>query len=1279
MNHATFRRRRVGARSAATAAVVSALLVLVSAPSPAQTVQDKYERMRDRQYEQNSMFQLFAEPTLVLDVNEYQCGIRNQGDTCSDVFNSPTGGGGFWPTGSANQYMFNSGINMAGIIPANAGFAWAGDTTGAYFFDARGTQQHGEGLTGIYNSLDPNDLANWPCATTGDDVLPSNVTGPCSPANPNFPEATAFVADTSLFNEVLIGRKSASQQDSWVMYWDGNPARSANRTHPMGMLVQQRTMAWNFPSGNEATVYIIYKFTNVTNNSFFQRINEAQFFGGENGLPDGGWPIDSIYVSFDVDPDVTADFDLNYSTAILPFNMGVAYEGEFQAPDFTYFPDIFFPPFFTNAPGLVGVKYLQSPISPVTGEEVGLTLFTVHENPSSPGATFFDPFGVQQLWRYLSGNIRPDAGDPPCTFTNPKERRLCFLAQTPKDTRFLQASGPFSLGPGESQTVVVAEFAAATVATPLIQLGNTPANNPGTPSLRPGCEANQIRPIEVGAGWVSTTTTACSETPGVIDQFKVNFVPGSLLGRALVAQTIFDNDFLLGFAPEAPQFFVVPGDNQVTIVWEESPTEESGDPFFAAAGDPNNALFNPNYRQFDVEGYRIYRGSSPSNLQLIAQFDKAGSVFLDFICETDPTFVAGDDCPDDGPDNIPGTADDDPDEVDIVSPFVQFPIGGVVRLQDGSTFVTNADTALADRINAGTARDMTNSGIPFAFVDTNVRNGFQYFYQVTAFDINSFRSGPASLESSSDTKEAFPQNPSSDLTSAQFSVGLFGRGEEPLQIDPPSLDRVTGTFSGPQAPTGLLDGEFLPFAPNLLSTGSFDVRVDSIVPVYYSGEYFLTVTGQEGTVIRGSPDNFGLGGLCISGGADRRCEFELPPISVPSDPDARQALLDEGIEAPPASGQLTLSLAIETPQWHSGDSDWAYTVPGFWEFDPPSPEALDGGSRWFDGENEEMADPTLGLAHGQLDGVDVIWQPVPFQDVLADYTALDGATYGGDLMRRFFQSTWLARRGADVKVYWGAGTVDSVIDITHDLPVEYSPATRASYGFVGDADGDGVLTHGDIWYTVGLEKTSTWGDLAVDFPAQLSPDPIGMPIDIDGDLAADGNGFYMYMLGEPYMFLASSAPSNTVWTYRSYNGIVSRDESGTYSYDERPRTPGIPGLRFALEVSERAQIRPETADLTQVHTVPDPYYAVSQFDLNPAAKNLRFVNLPARATIRIFTIGGVLVDVINHDDPAGGGQETWDLRNRSNQFVASGVYFFHVTTPNGDEHVGKFTIVNFAN
>lgn len=242
-------------------------------------------------------------------------------------------------------------------------------------------------------------------------------------------------------------------------------------------------------------------------------------------------------------------------------------------------------------------------------------------------------------------------------------------------------------------------------------------------------------------------------------------------------------------------------------------------------------------------------------------------------------------------------------------------------------------------------------------------------------------------------------------------------------------------------------------------------------------------------------------------------------------------------------------------------------------------------------------------------------------------------------MRRFFQTTWLARRAADMKVYWGSTGVDSVIDVTHDLPVPYSQAIRGSYGFVNDdANGDGVIEYVDFWYLDGLQKTSTIG-CASSGPdmTTLSPQPQLRPVDVDGNRQANGQGFAMYIAGEPYIFQTSSIPSNTVWTLRTYNGIVTK-ASGGYTFQSTPRTPGVTGLRFAVTVQAAADVQPQTADLSRIHTVPDPYYAASQYDPAAGVRRLLFVNLPARATIRIYSLSGLLVDIIEHDDPGGGGQ-----------------------------------------
>ena len=87
--------------------------------------------------------------------------------------------------------------------------------------------------------------------------------------------------------------------------------------------------------------------------------------------------------------------------------------------------------------------------------------------------------------------------------------------------------------------------------------------------------SDTARLIDRIAGWVRHTDV---NGDGVISQDEVVTQPRSLLDKALVAQAVFDKGFLLPSAPDAPTFFLVPGDNQVTIVWQKSATEDRGDP-----------------------------------------------------------------------------------------------------------------------------------------------------------------------------------------------------------------------------------------------------------------------------------------------------------------------------------------------------------------------------------------------------------------------------------------------------------------------------------------------------------------------------------------------------------------------------------------------------------------------------------------------------------------------------------------------------------------------------
>ena len=392
-----------------------------------------------------------------LEVNRVFCGINVLGEVCVDPTNSSVVAGGFWPKGTPNQYIFNSGLQLAGIIPSDAGFDWAGDTTGVYFMDARGDQGAGDPVSLIFNSLDPDDAANWPVG--------------------------AEVRDTAIYNPILIGRDNLAQQDLWVRIWDGNPTIAGGREHPMGVLVEERALGWAFPSGNEDIVYIVYTFYNISASDravydgLYPAIQDSVWAiatdyvaGAEDrfgvDIPSGGYAITDMYAAFYMDPDV-GDAGSNYSTAILPYNMAIAYKSDFLEPGWTYPPDINGPP-FSPSPGFVGVKYLLSPQDPVTGAEIGLTMFS---NTLNQSTGFPDPVGVVQMWRYLSGEVSPAQGDNNCTFPNPKDRKLCFLSDTQADTRFFQSSGPFVLQPGAAASIVVAYVHAAPVAKPLEDLG----------------------------------------------------------------------------------------------------------------------------------------------------------------------------------------------------------------------------------------------------------------------------------------------------------------------------------------------------------------------------------------------------------------------------------------------------------------------------------------------------------------------------------------------------------------------------------------------------------------------------------------------------------------------------------------------------------------------------------------------------------------------------------------------------------------------------------------
>ncbi|MGB2957356.1 MAG: hypothetical protein WBD30_00555, partial [Bacteroidota bacterium] len=96
-------------------------------------------------------------------------------------------------------------------------------------------------------------------------------------------------------------------------------------------------------------------------------------------------------------------------------------------------------------------------------------------------------------------------------------------------------------------------------------------------------------------------------------------------------------------------------------------------------------------------------------------------------------------------------------------------------------------------------------------------------------------------------------------------------------------------------------------------------------------------------------------------------------------------------------------------------------------------------------------------------------------------------------------------------------------------------------------------------------------------------------------------------------------------------------------------------------------------DLSQIRVVPNPYIVTSRYETLQNVRQIRFMYLPPRCTIRVFTLSGALVKTLEHDDDVG--SISWNLVTDWDQAVAFGVYVYVAEDPEGNSHIGKFGLI----
>jgi hypothetical protein len=252
-------------------------------------------------------------------------------------------------------------------------------------------------------------------------------------------------------------------------------------------------------------------------------------------------------------------------------------------------------------------------------------------------------------------------------------------------------------------------------------------------------------------------------------------------------------------------------------------------------------------------------------------------------------------------------------------------------------------------------------------------------------------------------------------------------------------------------------------------------------------------------------------------------------------------------------------------------------------------------------------------------------------------------------------------RGSDIRMGWIEGGTDSlpleVRDLDNVLTVPFGDGIVDSIGEVDDS-----------------EKGSNWSFL-----------PVG-----GGTIQPGGRYFLtaapievvdLWICGARLTAINMDrmpVPGD-VWTLRqvAYESITVIDTlvsppDTTITFIDVQRPPA-PGTRYRLDTESGGPVMGE-ADLSKIRVVPNPYLASAAWDVSPSQKRLEFINLPPECTIRIYTISGVLVRILDHTADEGG-TEVYDLLTRESLSLASGNYYYHVTTPDGKTHLGRFAVV----
>lgn len=1172
------------------------------------------------------------------------------GQAGSIASGSSVGSGGFWPV-IQNPYIFAAGLTLGATIPNGDGDGNAADTVafiGGPFSQVRpgGTSLGDEKL---WN--DPSGAGIvWNTAIPGAaEVFPAECTVDATRVE-QFPTLSPFEDEPMPGFADQVGCMAVNDVQDCQQGGDCRTAAVCDDCGGKRMGVEVVSTWWSF------AVPAVQDFVFVS----FRVFNRSSLINAGNSPsnPAGPYDLSDLSVSIAIDPDV----------------------GDSGDDQITFLPDVqtmiywdagFSEPAFVGTPGVGAVTYLQTPVDPITGEEVGLANFSVF----SRSAGRPDPESPQEWYEILSG-------DPAAV----------LFEIEPTDIRGVASSGLFDLPAGEFVEIYGAFFFAPPFGTPPAELL----------AQRP-CRGNP-----------------CTAPENIIEGANDDPVLTNIKRLQPTAQAVFNAGFIVPTAPPRPEFELVPGDQQVTILWGGQAVE-AVNPFAKVARDPfarlgtgepdpdapgidvilgpgtviflperdeggttgfltaadaglvgfevTNPAFNPDFLIQDFQGFRVYRSRTgdPVDAELIAQFDLADAITGGTFC-VDAVEVR------------------DPETGDVIS---------VVCVEE-------EDLAIGEDTGLGFAVTDRGGNFPNPSNGPGLINGIPVFYSVTSFAVNPGQTpvslppegfdlltlppAPLVLESGiSPMRQAIPRTEASSFVGATvgdaeiidgagnvvepqpFSGDELPSGPIPAAVDG---ELSVGVIQPTQIPadfTAIFRIDSMPVSPGfghpnsgctsgeLLTAAGCVFGIEGIFDEIPAGDnrsrqVWFSVTDGDGNVLE-TPTGPAQGVfltefISFTGVTD----FSSPEVQIvsPIDPSAGVAFT---LQYSSRIGHRGLSCPI------NGDVPCTLVDQIGGGLPASVSEALFSRSLYGQARVADV-EITWSNQAGEL-GLSQV------RDISNNVDLFFTSGYGTEQWG-FSRPTGLAGPEDELATAVNtARTADGKVLFPDPFCSAVSggfPANCVLYGFLA------AFTQSEPVFTDLPVKPDVFEALAP-FQGQYAAVPWHQPeahsetatlVNVDGQ-----QGTRLYISGHNLDLVFNQLPADgETWTIRLPLGS---------SGGNPPPRPLVPGMAMRVNIQGGTN-EPATADLSEIAVVPNPFFVASSITRGSGQERILFNNLPPRATIRIYTISGNLVRVLEHSD--GSGTAEWDVRTRFDLLAASGNYYFHVTTPEGRTHLGRFAIVN---